>query len=194
MLAEQLAPLQYLGIGLVLSGVLVSTRHAPPPDRTRAQLLGGIFMAMTAMACMAFGIVLAKPVLERWPTVPATSVRIFFGTLALVPFSLMLRERVTIYRVFVPSRTWWWAIPGSILGAYISLLLWIAGFQYTRLAAVAAVLNQTNTVFSLLLATLVLREPLGGRKLAAVGLAVAGVLLVTLHREAIGLLSFVTGG
>ncbi|MBW7906471.1 MAG: DMT family transporter [Phycisphaerae bacterium] len=181
LLGEQLTPLQYAGVLLVLTGVLISTRHAPPPGRTRVQLLTGILMALSAMACMAFGIVMAKPVLTQWPTVPAAAVRIFAGTLVLVPFTLMLRERAEIWGVFVPSRAWRAAVPGSILGAYVSLLLWIAGFQYTQAAAVAAVLNQTSTVFALLLATLVLREPLGGRKLAAVSLALSGVLTVTLH-------------
>lgn len=179
-LGEQLAPVQYVGIALVLSGVLIATRHKPPPDRTRAQLLAGILLAVAAMASMGWAVVIAKPVVERWPVIPATSVRVLAGTLALIPFSLVLRERASIWRVFVPSRAWPAALTGSILGAYLSMILWIGGFKYAP-ATVAAVLNQTTTVFAILLATFVLREPFGGRKLSAVLLALSGVLTVTLH-------------
>jgi drug/metabolite transporter (DMT)-like permease len=54
----------------------------------------------------------------------------------------------------------------------------VGGFKYTANAGVAAILNQTSVVFALLLATVVLREALTRRKLAAVVLALAGVVLI----------------
>ena len=47
-------------------------------------------------------------------------------------------------------------------------------------AGAAAVLNQTSTIFVLLLATLFLREPFTPRKLVAAVLALGGIALVTL--------------
>ena len=59
------------------------------------------------------------------------------------------------------------------------MILWIAGFKYTT-ATTAGILNQSSVVFSLVLATIFLREPFTRRKLVAVVLALTGVIVVTL--------------
>jgi drug/metabolite transporter (DMT)-like permease len=46
--------------------------------------------------------------------------------------------------------------------------------------AVTAVLNQTATIFTILLAGVILREPLTRFRIVAAALAMAGVLLITL--------------
>jgi len=51
--------------------------------------------------------------------------------------------------------------------------------KYTN-TGVAAILNQTSTIYILLFATLFLREPFSRRKATACGLASAGALLVIL--------------
>jgi drug/metabolite transporter (DMT)-like permease len=180
LLGERLVAIQYLGAGLILGGILISSRHTPPEGRSRAQLLAGIAIAALSMALMAWGIVVVKPQLERWPTIPATAVRMLAGTLVLAALTPGLSRPREVWIVFRPGPVWKTLLPGSLLGAYLALIFWIAGFQYTREASVAAVLNQTTVIFSILLATIVLREPLGGRKLAAVVLAVVGVVIVTL--------------
>ena len=69
-------------------------------------------------------------------------------------------------------------MPASVLGAYLAMIFWIAGFKYTK-ASTAGILNQTSVVFALILATVILKEPFTRRKLASVILAMAGVLLIT---------------
>jgi len=44
-------------------------------------------------------------------------------------------------------------------GSYLSLLCWLAGFKYAQ-AGIAALLNQTSTVLIVLLAAIVLKQPL----------------------------------
>ena len=63
------------------------------------------------------------------------------------------------------------ALPGAVLGSFVALLLWLAGMKYAT-AGVAAMLNQTSTIYILVLASLFLREPFTRRKLAAAMLAV----------------------
>ena len=46
-------------------------------------------------------------------------------------------------------------MPASVIGNYLSMFLWILGFKYA-LASRAAILNQTHTIFLLILATLLL--------------------------------------
>jgi drug/metabolite transporter (DMT)-like permease len=168
----------YIGGGLVVSAVFLSSQHEPPRNRTRAQLLGGIVLAILALASMALGIVLAKPLLEYFPLIWATFFRLLVGSLVLALLALSSRQRGVIWAVFRPAAVWRFSIPGAILGGYLSMILWLAGFKYTS-ASVAAILNQTSTIFALLLATLVLKEAMTGRKMLAVTLAVVGVIAVT---------------
>lgn len=179
-LLEELSVGQYFGAALIVTGVLVSSRHDPAGGKTRRQLLAGTLFGASAMALMAFGIVLAKPVLTDFPLIWATTIRLFAGTVSLAVLAVASPRRRLWWSGFRPSATWKVSIPASVLGCYFCLILWIAGFKYTQ-AAVAAVLNQTNTIFAIILATLVLREPFGRRKLIATTLAIAGVILVTIN-------------
>jgi drug/metabolite transporter (DMT)-like permease len=74
-------------------------------------------------------------------------------------------------------RHWPQIIAGSFAGTYLSMMLWLAGYKYTR-ASIAAVLNETAALFMVLLAVLFLHETVGRRQIAGIALALAGVLLV----------------
>lgn len=179
MLGESMGGWQYLGAALIISAVLSASRLKPPRDRTHAQLVAGILLGALAMLLMGFGIVLAKPVLAHFPLMWAVTIRMVAGTLSLALLAAAARQRRLFFSPFRPSGVWRVAIPGSFLGAYISLVLWVAGFKYTD-ASIAGALNQTSTIFAILAATLILKEHFDRRKLLAVTLAVAGVLLVSL--------------
>lgn len=177
MLAEQLGEAQVGGAILVLSGVLVSSRLKAPEGRSHRQLVAGILLGALAMALMGFGIVLAKPILERTPVVWATTVRLLAGTGSLVVLGAMMGWSKSLWSVFRPTTAWKFAAPGSVLGAYVSLLLWVAGFKYIQ-ASVAGILNQTSTIFAIILASLILKEEFNRRRLLAITLAMLGVVLV----------------
>ncbi len=179
LLSEDLSASQYFGAGLILIGVLVSTRHAPLPGRTRAQVTAGILLGASSMAAMAFGIVIAKPVLNDFPLIWASMLRLLVGTLILVLFMLASSKRKELWSVFRPSAVWKFSIPASVLGSYLAMVFWIGGFKYTD-ASIAGVLNQTTTVFALILASVFLKETFSTRKAVAVTLAMTGVVLVTL--------------
>ena len=70
-------------------------------------------------------------------------------------------------------------IEGALLGSYIALILWIAGMKYSDQVGVAAILNQSSTIYILLLANLFLKEPFTLRKAAATGAALSGIVIVT---------------
>ena len=177
LLNERLTTFDYVGATFVLAGVAISTRHEVPPGRTRRQLLAGIVVGAVAIGMMAGAIVIAKPTLEGFPLIWATMVRMIAGTLPLLAWGLLTSRRAVI-AAFHPNRAWKFAVPASFLGAYVSMILWIAGFKHTQ-AGIAGVLNQTSTIFAIILATVFLKEPLTRRKVLAVMLAVGGVVIVT---------------
>jgi len=187
MLDEKLMLPHYVGGLLILSAVFISTRHPPPPGRTRGQITLGIVLGVISIALMAVGIVLAKPVLTtaNFPLLWAVAIRMAAGAFCLTLLVLGSPNRAELLRVFRPTRVWVYLVPGSFLGAYLSMIFWVGGFKYTT-AAVAAVLNQTSMIFAILFAVIFLHEKMTGRKMIAVCLAASGVVLITLGPEYVG--------
>lgn len=180
LLAEPLGFSHYLGMALIVSGVLIASRHPPPEGRTRGEVVCGFLLGASSMALMSYGIVMVKPILEGHgvPLIAATALRLAAGSVPLVLFAWASPKRKEHFAVFRVTPHWKWMIPGSILGTYVAMILWVAGFKYAD-AAVAGIINQTSIVFALLLAAIFLKEHLTRRKLLAVALAAFGVLTAT---------------
>jgi drug/metabolite transporter (DMT)-like permease len=190
MLFEQITVAHFLGGGLILAGVIVSSGHAPAPHATRGQLVGGVVMGALAMGSMAFGITLATPVLKMgFPLIWAATIRIVAGTLALAPLALASPARKKLWAVFRPCPPWKTAVPGALLGTYLAYVLWVAGYKYAD-ASINAILNQTTVIFAIILATVIVKERMTRRKALAVTLAVLGVVVV-LREHFTGLLQAV---
>ena len=177
-IGERLRPWQIVGMLLVLASIVAASRVRPPAGATTRTLLVGIALGVLAMLTLAIGIVMAKPVLNRSPVLWATTVRQLGALVALfaaLPFVPGGRAALAVFR---PVPSWRFSLSGAFLGSYVALVLWIGGMKYSQ-AGVAAILNQTSTVFILVLATAFLEESFTRRKAAAVLLAVAGILVVT---------------
>jgi drug/metabolite transporter (DMT)-like permease len=179
MLKERFGFLQICGMVLIISGVLIAARHKPPEGVSRRRLALGILWGVLAMATLAVGIVIAKPVLNRSPVLWATAWRQFGCLISMLPVALISPRRRAIFSTFKPARTWRFSLTGTIVGSYLSLIFWIAGMKYTQ-AGTAAILNQTSTIYVLIFASLFLKEPFTKRKAAAAVLAVAGIVMVTM--------------
>jgi drug/metabolite transporter (DMT)-like permease len=168
-----------IGAAMILVSILLTTAHRPPAGITRRDLRAGIALATLSVALMALGITLAKPALNRSPVLWATSVRLFAGMLALIILTWVSPRRRYVWSTLVPSASWKVSVPAAVLGAYVAMIIWIAGMKYTQ-ASTASILNQTSAVFVLPIAAAVLKEPVTRRKLGAVALAIAGATLVGL--------------
>jgi drug/metabolite transporter (DMT)-like permease len=179
LIGEKLGPWQYAGMLLVIVGVLIAARHEPPAGVPARQIAIGIFYGLLSMATVALGIVIAKPVLNRSPVLWATTIRQIGALAVLLPGALLVRSRRDIFSLFRPTRHWRYSLPATFLGSYLALIFWIAGMKYT-MAGAAAILNQTSSVYILILASLFLKEPFTVRKAVASVLAIAGIVMVTL--------------
>lgn len=188
LLSEQLSGLHYLGAGLIILGIAVSSGHQPPPDRTHGQLVAGVLWGVLALVCVALSIVMAKPVLQGadFPILWATMIRMAAGTAALVLLVTASPAHHKCWSAFRPSAVWRVSIPGSVL-TYLAMIFWIAAFKLTK-ASIAGILSQTSVIFAILLATVVLKERFTARKLVALTLAMGGIVLVTLNDVILGAL------
>ena len=177
-IGERIGTWQVAGMSLIIASIFVAARHDPPPGTTRRQLVIGVLWGVLAMLTLAIGIVIAKPVLNRSSVLWATTMRLVGCVAVMLPVGLLTRGRRDVVRAFTPSASWKFTLPAAVV-AYVALLLWIAGMKYT-MAGIAAILNQSNTIYVLILASIFLREPFTRRKLVAAAFAIAGILMVTM--------------
>jgi drug/metabolite transporter (DMT)-like permease len=69
-------------------------------------------------------------------------------------------------------------VPGSVIGAYLAMVIWLGGMKYTQ-TSIAAALNQTSNIFVFILAAILLREPVTLIRVIAIILAFAGAFVVS---------------
>ncbi len=179
-LDERLGARQWLGFGLVGLGVLLVSR---PPGEWRTQpahTLRGVLIGMSAIALMALAIVMVKRILEEQPLLWITLLRLagaVGGLLLIGAWPAMRRHRAFDARQ-VPWRR---LILAALIGQGLSMVFWLGGYKYTS-ASVAAILNESASVFLVILAALWLREPLGRRGVAGVLLTFSGIACMLLGR------------
>ncbi len=178
MLGERLTFVQLAGAVLVVSAVLTLSKEGQIEHIARKDLVLGILYGILAMFFVAFGIVMVKPVLGSVSVFWSTFVRLAGGGLALVVLVPFLRNRRAVVAPLFEPGNWKALLPASFFGSYFSLVLWMGGMKYAK-ASVAAVLNQLNTIFIVIIAAVFLREKLTGWKLLAVLLAFLGAYLAS---------------
>lgn len=175
---ERLTWLQLAGVGLIISAVLEATRVGNgSAGETRTRLIG-IGWGVLAEAVMAVGIVMIKPLLDEVPLLWAVQVRLIGGVGALALFLWLnpARGRILATLRGRARRGYTWS--SALIGGYLAMVVWLGGMKLTK-ASVAASLNQTNTIFILIFASLILRERITPGRVLAIFLAVVGALLVT---------------
>ena len=177
-LGESLNFWQIVGVVMIISAVLTATSERKSSSIERRNIIIGVLWGVLAMAAMAVGIVMFKPLLNRSPLLWATEIRLVGGIVVLLPVLLFHPSRKAIVRSVMSSKRWGYTLSGSFVGAYLSMVLWLAGMKFTQ-ASIAAALNQTSNVFIFIFAAIFLRDRITTFRLIGIGLGVAGALIVT---------------
>lgn len=181
-LQESMGWFQIIGMVLVVAGVVFALLDPRELGRMQGRgaraLLVGASLGVLAMLTVSLGLVLVKPVLDRAPLLWAVTMRQLLSLVIMIPVALMSSKRREIFSVFIPRRHWRFSLTGTLLGSYLALILWLAGMKYSTVG-VAAILNQTSTIYLLIFSAIFFKETLTGRKILASFLALLGVLLVT---------------
>jgi drug/metabolite transporter (DMT)-like permease len=178
-LGEHLNALQGVGFVLVSIGVLLVTRQRAENVLAAAELRRGLLYGASAIALMAVAIVMVKRVLEGQPLLWVVVLRLLGGIIGLVALFLWRREPLLPDARTAPRLRWRALILGAVLGQYVSMMMWLAGYKYTQ-ASVAAILNETSSIFIVMLAWLFLHEGLTTRKVAGVACTLSGVACMLL--------------
>ena len=174
-LAEQLALWQWLGFVMVLVGIMVVIYQRQYQDVDKSKLIKGAIFAASSVFFTASSVVAMKPILVNDGFFWMVSVRMLAGLFGMTIY-LVLRRQVeqTINEIKSSGHNWKGIFAASICGSYLALLFWLAGFKYTN-ASIASVLNETASIFIVLMAWLFLKEPLTFRKLIGIVMTFLGV-------------------
>ncbi|MEM9691743.1 MAG: DMT family transporter [Myxococcota bacterium] len=175
-LDERMTPAFLVGATLVVGGLLATQVERPRSVGPPASSMVGVAFGLIGIVTMGVGVIVVKPVLEKAELVEVTLMRLLagvFGQLVWVAFRPQARKALAVFRPQPAHRT---LVPAAVLGSYIAMLLWLAGFKYTH-ASVASVLNQLSAVFTIVFARLFLGERLSPRRMMGAALATAGAVL-----------------
>ena len=173
-LDERLTLIQLVGFALVSLGVfLVAERRHDDVGGGRA-LLKGLAIGFIAILLMAVAIVMVKRTLEAQPLMWVTAWRMLGALLGLWLVALVLRSPTRRMLPALGSVPWGKLVVAAFVGQFLSMVFWLGGYKFTS-ASVAAILNESASVFILLLAWVWLKEPLSRRAIVGVVLTIAGV-------------------
>ncbi len=197
-LGERLNLWQVTGFCLVMAGVLVIakrpkpatvavTEPVPPPspvpisDLPRQALSHPMAMGigLAAVILMAVAIVMIKPILETRLLGWVTLMRLVGALIGLVLVAAW-RGELRLLSGRGHKINWKLIAAAAFFGQGLAMVLWLGGYKYAP-ASIAAVMNETSSVFILLLAWWWLREPIGRQGLIGVSLTLPGVALMLMH-------------
>jgi drug/metabolite transporter (DMT)-like permease len=176
-LGEHLSFWQYIGMILVIAGVILvgyrkkSLLIEHPPIK-------GFIYAVLAVFFTALGIVIIKPVSNELPFFWIILLRSFGGYITMVFYGIVMRKSLSISHV-IKAKGGAWLILGALIGQYLSMMIWVAGYKYTS-ASIASILNETASIFILILSWLILKEELTKRKIVGVLITITGVFFILL--------------
>jgi drug/metabolite transporter (DMT)-like permease len=177
-IGERLTLLQLAGVSLIVTAVFEATRSGDGSSLALRRRWAGIGWGVLAQASMAVGVVMIKPLLDESPLLWAVEIRLIGGVLALLLFLWINPRRGRILSTLLERSNRGYTVASSVIGGYVAMMIWLGGIKLTK-ASIASALNQTNTIFVLIFAAVVLRERITPGRVLAIVLAVAGALMVT---------------
>lgn len=177
-LHERLSILQLIGAFMIVSAVLTGMTRKSRGKLNKKKLFYGALFGAMAMALMAVSIVMIKPLLNRSPLLWVTEIRLIGGIIFLSTFLIIHPSRKMIITSIHAPMNWIYTVSGSFFGAYLAMMLWLAGMKYT-LASTAAALSQTSNIFVFIFAAIFLKEKINLQRVIAILLGVSGVFLVS---------------
>ena len=178
-LGESLRGWQLAGFALIMGGILLVTWRQNRREVDASHLSKGVFYGIGAVFLMAVGIVMVKEILENRPFLMTAEIRLAGGAGGMLIYMALRGRYEAVKQNFMKPLPWKLIIAGSFLGAYVSMMMWLAGYKLIP-ASEASVLNETANAWIVLLAWLMLGESIGYRKVAGIMLTSVGVIVMLL--------------
>jgi len=170
----------YIGGVLVLGGITISV-FQPPKTIKKRDLYIGILFGIMANILTAYSVLIIKPIMKNNSVIYVALYRFSIGLFFGIIINLVKSGTKAVIQKFKQGLTNQYVVFGAILGTYLSVIFWLAGYKYT-LAGRAAIYNQLSTVFIIILARVFLKEPMTSKKIIGVSLAIFGAMIVSVSK------------
>ena len=170
----------YIGGVLVLGGITISV-FQPPKTIKKRDLYIGILFGIMANILTAYSVLIIKPIMKNNSVIYVALYRFSIGLFFGITINLVKSGTKAVIQKFKQGLTNQYVVFGAILGTYLSVIFWLAGYKYT-LAGRAAIYNQLSTVFIIILARVFLKEPMTSKKIIGVSLAIFGAMIVSVSK------------
>jgi drug/metabolite transporter (DMT)-like permease len=174
-LGERLAPRVAAGIACAVAGIALSALFRPASDAAEPQLLGYALL-VGAVLCEASYVVIGKRLAGRVSPRRISALINLWGLALVTPLGLWQALRFDFAAVTPP--TWALLLFYALAASMWAVWLWMKGLQRVP-APQAGVFTVMLPVSAAAVGVLWLGEPLRLGQVAALGLALAGLLLAT---------------
>jgi len=176
-LGEALTLPRFFGAVLVIAAILCVCITRESLSTTGGKVLTGMVWGTVGIMTMAIGIVMIKPLFNTVPLFWIITIRLAAGVVASTMVFAGIRQKREMIQVLRSQQHKGLIFIACVLSTYVSMMLWVAGYKYND-AALAAVLNQTSTIFTVILAAMILKEQFTPLKAIGTLLAMSGVMIM----------------
>ena len=142
----------------------------------------GLLIGILAYSLMALGIIMVKPILNRFSNSIEMQLwiivfRLIPGTLlSYVTMSFMIKKKEIILQLS-NKKKWPIILLGSFLGTYVGFAMWVIGMAKTS-ASIASILNQTSTIFIAFFGWLILKETFSRKMMICFFISIIGAFII----------------
>lgn len=175
--SESIDRYEIIGGVMVISAVIIGTLKRENRSIPTKAILLGVTYGTASMFFLVIGVLLMKPAINSISPIWIALVRMIASFIAL-SFIILIRDKsIKRFKVIFDISSWKYAFPGTFFGSFLGMIFWIWAFKYTEMGS-AGILNQMSTVFTIILASLFLKEPFTIRRIIAGLLAMFGSILI----------------
>lgn len=180
-LDETMGGLDFLGMTMTVGGVawVVLKRNQEEPGKRMAHPIAGVLMAMGGALGQSIGLVLSKHGMGEYDPFAATQVRLFAGTVVMLPVLLIFGRWQSLKKALQSKNSMLPTSMGAFFGPFLGVSLSLLAIQYTT-AGVAATIMAIVPVLIIPLAVFVFKEKVTWREGIGAVVAVSGVAVLFL--------------
>tara|TARA_B100001115_G_scaffold82291_1_gene60592 strand:+ start:4572 stop:5471 length:900 start_codon:yes stop_codon:yes gene_type:complete len=142
----------------------------------------GLIIGILAYSLMALGIIMVKPILNRFSN--SIEMQLWIIIFRLIPGTLLsyitmkfMMKKKEIISQLSNKKIWPIILLGSFLGTYVGFAMWVIGMAKTS-ASIASILNQTSTIFIAFFGWLILKETFSRKMMICFFISIIGAFII----------------
>lgn len=172
---EALSPLNILGMGLTISGLLIVITSKDKTGNTSYSKLG-IRAGLLAALGQGFGVIFSKMGLESFPPIAGTQVRLFSAIIALTIYITIAKRWKEVAKIRTHPHAWKAVLGDAFIATLIGVSLSMVAIKNTK-AAIAATLMSVMPILIIPI-SIWLKERISLKEVLGAVLSVTGIAIL----------------